>query len=112
MHSITQEVRLVSNQPSAFVTWVAGVYYDHRYQRDFQFQYSPSAILYSLPWARRSTTTMRPTRTTRLPAYAQADLHLSSQWTVTLGERIAHVFRPTSASWWFPIYSLRWAYHP
>jgi iron complex outermembrane recepter protein len=90
MHSITQEVRLVSNQPSAFVTWVAGVYYDHRYQRDFQFQYSPSAILYS-PLGTQIYNYDETNKDDQIAGYAQADLHLSSQWTLTLGERIARV---------------------
>ncbi len=90
MHSITQELRLVSSQPSAFVTWVAGLYYDHRYQRDYQFQYSPSATLYSA----LGTQVYNYDETNlddQFAAYAQADLHFTSQWTLTLGERIARV---------------------
>jgi iron complex outermembrane receptor protein len=90
MHSVTQEVRMVSNQPSAFVTWVAGVYYDHRYQRDYQWQYSPSPILYS-PYGVQIYNYDETNLDDQLAAYAQADVHLTSQWTLTLGERIAHV---------------------
>ena len=32
----TQEVRLVSTQPDARISWVAGLYYEHHYQEDWQ----------------------------------------------------------------------------
>jgi iron complex outermembrane recepter protein len=80
----------VSSQPSAFVTWVAGIYYDHRYQRDFQFQYSPSAALYS-PLGDQVYNYDETNLDDQIAGYAQADVHFTSQWTLTLGERIAHV---------------------
>ena len=90
MHSITQELRLVSNKKDAYVTWVAGVYYDHRYQQDFQFQFSPSAALYA-PLGTQVYNYKETNYDDQLAAYAQADVHLSSKWTLTLGERIAKV---------------------
>jgi len=90
MHSLTQEARLVSNDPSAFVTWVGGIYYDHRYQRDYQFQYSPSATLYS-PLGTQVYNYDETNLDDQIAAYAQVDLHVTSQWSLTLGERIARV---------------------
>lgn len=90
MHSFTQELRLVSNKPEAFVTWVAGIYYDHRYQQDFQFQFSPSAALYA-PLGTQIYNYKETNYDDQLAAYAQGDIHLTSEWTLTLGERVAKV---------------------
>jgi outer membrane receptor for ferrienterochelin and colicin len=90
MNALTEEVRLVSNDPAAFATWVAGIFYDHRYQNDYQFQYSPSPVLYS-PIGTEVYNYNETNHDNQIAAYAQADLHLTRQLTLTLGERVASV---------------------
>ncbi len=90
MHAITEEVRLVSNKPEAFINWVGGIYFDHRAQQDFQYQYSPSAALYS-PLGEQIYNYDETSYDEQIAAYAQIDVHLIDKWTLTLGERIARV---------------------
>ena len=86
-HSATEEVRLVSRQKDAPVSWVAGVFYDHRVQDDAQVT---------------SYTNLDPTGAPiydvdqefvddQIAAYAQADVHVTHQLTATVGARVAHV---------------------
>jgi iron complex outermembrane recepter protein len=87
VHAFTEEVRLASNQPEAFLTWVAGVFYDHRTQQDYQVQYSPlldpsgAQVFNYDEWVTDD----------QIAAYAQGDFHLTHELTATLGERIAKV---------------------
>jgi iron complex outermembrane recepter protein len=90
MHAITEEVRLVSNKPQAFINWVGGIFFDHRAQQDYQYQYSPSAILYS-PLGTQVYNYDETSYDDQIAAYAQIDAHLSEKWTLTLGERVARV---------------------
>jgi iron complex outermembrane recepter protein len=84
--AFTQEIRLASNQPG-FVTWVAGVFYDHRYQSDIFSLYSnfvsPSApnILYDF----------QSDLDRQIAAFANFDLHLTQKLTASLGERVANI---------------------
>jgi len=84
--AFTQEVRLASNQPG-FVSWVAGVFYDHRYQSDIFSLYSnlvdPGApnILYDF----------QSDLDRQIAAFANLDFHLTEKLTASLGERIARV---------------------
>ena len=80
----TEELRLASNRPSAFVTWVAGVFYDHRRQEDYQDTTmtagNPGGFVVDQHYQDVQTA-----------VFAQGDFHLTSQWTATLGYRIAHI---------------------
>jgi iron complex outermembrane recepter protein len=83
----TEEVRLASNQPGSFISWVAGVFYDHRYQSDvfslFSNMVDPTApnILYDF----------QSNLDKDIAAFANLDFHLTQKLTASLGERIARI---------------------
>jgi iron complex outermembrane receptor protein len=87
----TEELRLASNQPDAFVTWVAGVFYDNRSQQDYQDTTAtvgnPGGFIVDQHY-----------KDTQVAVFAQTDLHLSRQWTATLGYRFAHINTEFNAS--------------
>lgn len=88
VNAITQELRLASNRPDAAVTWVAGAFYDHRTQTDIltmepSLPADPSGALLGYFYQKVVDE--------QLAAFAQADVHLGSQWTLTLGERVARI---------------------
>jgi outer membrane receptor protein involved in Fe transport len=85
--AFTEEVRLASNNPSAFFTWVAGVFNDHRTQVDSQIEYS----LLVAPTGKEIFYTVQSVTDQQLAAFAQGDFHLTSQWTATVGDRVADV---------------------
>jgi iron complex outermembrane recepter protein len=85
--AITEEVRLTSNRPGAFFTWVAGVFYDHRAQEDWQ----TSSSLAIDPTGALILNTDQNVIDEQTAVYAQGDIHLSHQLTATLGERVAKV---------------------
>jgi iron complex outermembrane recepter protein len=80
----TEELRLTSNKPDAFVSWVAGVFYDHRKQQDYQDTTptpgNPGGFIVNQNYT-----------DTQTAVYAQADVHLTSRLTTTLGYRVAHI---------------------
>jgi iron complex outermembrane recepter protein len=87
LEAITEEIRLASNQPDAFVSWVAGVFFDHRKQREFQGSYTsafgaPSFDSYVIDGRMLDD---------QYAVFAQADFHLTHKLTATLGERVARV---------------------
>jgi iron complex outermembrane recepter protein len=87
LQAFTEEVRLASNQPDAFVTWVGGVFFDHRSQREYQSTYTgafgdPSFDSYYINGLMDDN---------QLAAFAQADIHVTQKLTATLGERVARV---------------------
>jgi outer membrane receptor protein involved in Fe transport len=103
----TGEVRLASNDPNARISWVAGVFYDHRVQNDFQSSYGllTPAITNSqsmqLQAAGYCGTAAMPCglfqdqhetfTDEQIAGYAQVDLHITQALTLTLGERYGHV---------------------
>ena len=87
VRAFTEEVRLASNDKDAFFTWVAGIFNDHRTQADTQFQRS----LLLDPSGKEVFYTLQSVTDEQIAGFAQGDLHLSSQWTLTVGERVAHV---------------------
>jgi len=97
LHAFTEEVRLTSNQPDAFVTWVAGIYADHRNQTDLQYSWTNAFDPTVVPSGANDPPTFPSyyiTETTiddQVAAFGQADLHLTKKLTLTLGERVAHV---------------------
>ena len=87
VHAVTEELRLASNDPGAFFTWVAGIFNDHRKQVDYQLQYS----LIVDPTGHEIFYTNQSVLDEQTAVFAQGDLHLSDQWTVTVGARYAEV---------------------
>lgn len=87
LQSITQEIRLASNQPDAFFAWVGGLFYDHRQQLDYQ----SSTSLTVVPTGGQVFAFTQRIVDDQIAAYAQADFHLTHKLTATLGDRIAHV---------------------
>jgi len=89
----TEEVRLSSNAPNSLVSWVAGVFYDHRKQEDYSVITSPAIdptgggilsggdVLYADQFYTDD----------QIAVFAQGDLHITDKWTATLGERVARV---------------------
>ncbi|MDB6084802.1 MAG: hypothetical protein JWN43_2683 [Gammaproteobacteria bacterium] len=87
LRAITQEVRMASNRPEALFTWVAGIFYDHRVQQDY-------ARLGPLPPPNSSGLDQDFNQNyydDQIAVYAQGDLHLTRQLTLTAGERVARM---------------------
>jgi outer membrane receptor protein involved in Fe transport len=83
----TEEIRLASTDPHAFLTWIAGIFNDHRAQDDWQYLYSgfidpTQPMLYS---AHQNIVDQQTA------IFAQGDFHLTHKATVTLGARVAKV---------------------
>jgi iron complex outermembrane recepter protein len=83
----TQELRFASNHPDAFVTWVGGVFYDVRKQEDYQ----DTTQLAIAPAGVPVFTVDQHYKDTQTAVFAQADFHLTSQWTATFGYRVARI---------------------
>jgi iron complex outermembrane receptor protein len=99
IRAYTGEARLASNAPDSRISWVAGVYWEHRVQRDFQQNYDTYAYpqYYSTapPCATLSCALIQDAHElfvdVQTAAFAQADIRITDQLTATLGERVAHV---------------------
>ena len=95
----TVEVRLASNSPNALISWVAGLYYEHRQQRDFQTDFDQAAYPQYFgmppPGPGLFSAIIQDQHELFIDAqeaiYAQADIHITDKLTATLGERVAHV---------------------
>jgi len=99
VNAYTAEVRLASTAKDTFFSWVAGLYYEHRQQRDFQTDYDEAAypqyfghpapctgLLCSIIQDQHELFTDVQTA-----IFAQGDFHLTHALTLTVGERVAHV---------------------
>jgi iron complex outermembrane receptor protein len=100
VNAYTAEVRLASNAATdTWLSWVAGFYYEHRQQRDFQTDYDqaayPEYFGMPAPCASLFCSIIQDQHELFVDAqtavFAQADIHITKQLTLTLGERIAHV---------------------
>jgi iron complex outermembrane recepter protein len=100
VQAYTGEVRLASNKPDARISWVAGLYYEHRQQRDFQTDYD----VWDFPQANGGIQPPCPQLTCAVvqdqhelfidvqsAVFAQVDFHITDKLTATVGERYAHV---------------------
>jgi len=100
VNAYTAEVRLASNAATdTWVSWVAGLYYEHRQQRDFQTDYDdaayPQYFGHPPPGPGLFNAIIQDQHELFIDAqtavFAQADIHVTKQLTLTLGERVAHV---------------------
>jgi iron complex outermembrane receptor protein len=101
VNAYTAEVRLASNAATdTWVSWVAGLYYEHRQQRDFQTDYDEAAypqyfVAQPPPGPSVFDAIIQDQHELFIDAqaaiFAQADFHITKKLTVTLGERVAHV---------------------
>jgi iron complex outermembrane recepter protein len=87
INGFTEEVRLASNHPDAFVTWVAGLFNDHRTQIDEQFLSSE----FIQPSGGNFYYISQQVTDDQIAVFGQVDFHLTQQLTATLGERVAQV---------------------
>ena len=87
INGFTEEVRLASNHPDDFLTWVAGVFNDHRTQIDTQHVNS----LFVQPSGGNFYYISQQVTDDQTAVFGQVDLHFTQQWTMTLGERVASV---------------------
>jgi outer membrane receptor protein involved in Fe transport len=100
VNAYTAEVRLASNAATdTWVSWVAGLYYEHRQQRDFQTDYDEAAYPQYFgappPGPGLFNAIIQDQHELFIDAqtaiFAQADFHITKKLTLTLGERVAHV---------------------
>jgi outer membrane receptor protein involved in Fe transport len=99
VHAYTAEARLASNTQDSRVRWVAGVYWEHRVQRDFQTDYSPYAYPQYFgsppPCPTLQCAIIQDQHElfidVQTAVYAQADIRLLDNLILTIGERVAHV---------------------
>ncbi len=85
MRGFTEELRLTSNNPNAFFTWVGGIYNSNRRQQDYQSGYASPAFAGSL--GNPIYYTNQTVWDQNAAIYAQGDLHPTDKVTVTLGGR-------------------------
>jgi iron complex outermembrane receptor protein len=100
IRAYTAELRLASNAPAdSRISWVAGVYWEHRVQRDFQANYDtyayPQYFGNAPPCATLNCAIIQDAHElfvdVQTAAFAQADIRITNKLTATLGERVAHV---------------------
>jgi iron complex outermembrane recepter protein len=99
VNAYTGEVRLASNSTNSRVSWVAGIYYEHRVQRDFQTDYDQAAYpqYFGMPPPTNNLFSAiiqdqhELFEDVQTAIFAQADIRITDSLTVTLGERLAHV---------------------
>lgn len=85
LQTYTAEVRLASNATDSFASWVVGLYADHRKQRDYQIVNAPVAFVG--PAGNPVFSINQYVWDDQYAGFAQTDLHVTSQFTVTLGVR-------------------------
>jgi len=99
VRAYTAEARLASSASDSRFSWVAGVYFEHRTQRDFQTDYDqaaypqyfgappPSSNLFSAIIQDQHELFVD----VQTAVFVQADIKITDQLTATIGERAAHV---------------------
>lgn len=99
IRAYTGEARLASNQVDSRLSWVAGIYWEHRVQRDFQDNYSPYAYPQYFgkapPCPQLLCAIVQDEHELFIDAqtagYAQTDFKITDALTLTTGVRVAHV---------------------
>ncbi|MFI4889176.1 MAG: TonB-dependent receptor [Steroidobacterales bacterium] len=101
VEAYTAEARLASNSKDSRISWVAGFYFEHRAQRDFQIDYDPADYAQSFP--NNPVPPGSPLNAyiiqdqhelfvdVQTAVYAQFDFRITDALTLTVGERVAHV---------------------
>lgn len=85
LKSFDEEIRLTSTQPDAFMTWVAGIYNEHRRQEDYQtISASPQN---AGPLGNPIFYVDQVILDDQIAIYGQGDLHFTKKLTLTLGAR-------------------------
>jgi iron complex outermembrane recepter protein len=84
--AISGEVRLTSNNPDAFATWVTGLFVDHRKQNDYSTIIGPD--FFAVPAGGNPLLYANQfTWDDQYAVFAQTDLHVAPKLTLTLGGR-------------------------
>jgi iron complex outermembrane receptor protein len=103
VEAYTAEARLASsNAKDSRISWVAGFYFEHRAQRDFQIDYDPAyyqeyfqAAFPIAPGSPLNASIIQDQHElfvdVQTAVYAQFDFRLTDALTLTIGERAAHV---------------------
>jgi outer membrane receptor protein involved in Fe transport len=99
IRAYTGEARLASNLADSRFNWVAGIYWEHRVQRDFQDNYSPYAYPQYFgsppPCPQLLCAIVQDEHELFVDAqtagYAQTDFKITDALTLTTGVRVAHV---------------------
>jgi iron complex outermembrane receptor protein len=99
IRAYTAEARLTSNATDSRFAWVAGLYWEHRVQRDFQTDYNEYAYpqyfgaLPPCPQLQCATIQDEHELFTdvQTAGYAQTDFKITDQLTFTAGVRVAHI---------------------
>jgi iron complex outermembrane recepter protein len=99
VHAYTAEARMASTTDYR-VSWVGGLYWEHRVQRDFQTDYSPYAYPQVFPGHIAPCPELQCSIIqdqhelfvdVQTAAYAQADIKIIDPLTFTAGVRVAHI---------------------
>jgi outer membrane receptor protein involved in Fe transport len=85
MRGFTEELRLTSNDPSAFFTWLGGLYHSTRRQQDYQSSLASPVFAGSL--GNPIYYTNQTVWDQNSAIFAQGDLHPTDKLTVTVGGR-------------------------
>jgi len=99
VRAYTTEVRLASNATDSRFAWVAGLYWEHRVQRDFQSDYDeyayPQYFGTSPPCSQLQCAIIQDEhelfKDVQTAAYAQTDFKITDKLTFTAGVRAAHI---------------------
>jgi iron complex outermembrane recepter protein len=99
VHAYTAEARMASTT-NYRVSWVGGLYWEHRVQRDFQTDYSPYAYPQVFPGQTAPCPELQCSIIqdqhelfvdVQTAAFAQADIKIIDPLTFTAGVRVAHI---------------------
>jgi iron complex outermembrane receptor protein len=100
VEAYTGEVRLASNATDSRLSWVTGVYYEHRAQRDFQMNFDVYAYPQAFPTAPPCGNVLANCiiqdqhelfKDVQTAFFAQVDYRIIDKLTATVGGRVAHV---------------------
>ncbi len=99
VEAYTAEARLASNTTDSRFSWVAGVYFEHRAQADFQINYAPAAYPiyfgHPPPGPGLNQAIVQDQHElfvdVQTAVYAQGDFKITDQLTATVGERVAKI---------------------
>ncbi|MGO9935177.1 MAG: TonB-dependent receptor [Steroidobacteraceae bacterium] len=101
VEAYTAEVRLASNATDSRISWVTGLYWEHRVQRDFQIDYDVYAYPQAFPTAPPCNPAILSSciiqdqhelfKDVQTAFFAQVDYRITDKLTATVGERVAHV---------------------